>query len=391
MSDPAPTTPQRLPYSNRGGLAAFGWFALLWNIVVWVLFLGGPASMMRDRHELAGGMVLLGLLIGVIMLVNLGLWIARYRRFGTSWLIVNEGPVPLGGVLAGTVQCGENLLLSESAEVSLTCLRETTTHTAKGGTIVSQIALWDTSYEVSIDLLQAQPLPVWFTLPPDQPATLGEKGQRTFWQIAVTAARKGADYFARWEIPVVAAGLAPAAPPPESPLVNLLADPAPSEVLRRSRIQVTKALGGGTRWYFPPDSAHTEAPGCLIFNIVLLGLLILLAVNEAPPALIAGTALAFLGALYVLGRIWVGSAELVVTPRQIRFRNGIPGLSMIHRHPRESIGSLKLVIANTIAGYAHYRLAALVKGGKQVYLSPILRGRPRIESLKASVEAELQG
>jgi hypothetical protein len=145
-------------------------------------------------------------LFGVLLLMGVACIADRKRKFGSSNFELKNAPVPIGGVLDGTVTMERVILPKGGYAVKLVCIHCVTTHgwSARGirTTYTRETALWE-------DAWHAQPrtggsVPINFVLPKSGVETSSVSADdRIFWRLEVMAKVPGVGYAAKFEIPVV--------------------------------------------------------------------------------------------------------------------------------------------------------------------------------------------
>lgn len=177
------------------------------------------------------------------------------RRFGRCCFVPSHVPIPLGGVLVGTIQTGKPLRLEQDLRLTLSCIRN-----ERRGKHSHQSLLWQDEkyYSADANFIETEPghtdIPVRFKLPGDQPE--GRRGGRgaVCWRLEAQSKMRGPSFHECFDLPVfnAPAGPAPATGDDEAdPTAGLLAG---VEEIRRdqdSRIQVG-AGPLGHEFYFPP-------------------------------------------------------------------------------------------------------------------------------------------
>jgi hypothetical protein len=325
------------------------------GVVVWVLFAGFWLGMMTLitllGWEKVGSETVLTIFIAVFWLAGLFLGsmavhaILRARRFGTSTLVIDVTPVPLGGWISGVVRA-PLAIQGADVELDVTCVRTIRRATgSSSGSSTSTWNLWRTTRVLDGTRLERQhdriAIPFAVQIPADGEATRDPRapGPDIAWYVGVKAAMPGVDYLDRFAVPVIApeAGAAPVPGTAPRAMPELAGDRLASRMPGRLEHQ--------------PDADVLVFPLKASWVVTVLGLAALAVggpvFRDAPQlaripwdvlkwvAIVSGVlaALSFVGLLLETRRI-------EVAPESVRIRRGVLGLGFHRTIPRAQIASV---------------------------------------------------
>jgi len=174
-----------------GALAA----ALFWGDIAWLVLIGASV--------IAGGLSFLAIRD-----------MARARKFGRSLFLMEETPARLGQPLKGNVQTSmpSGRPPKGGFRLTLSCIRRweesTGDHSSSPTTTrFRSETVWRTTADSRPAVGENGRLaaPVRIDIPDDLPATtLSQRNEGVFWELEIAADAKGADYGARFVLPVLA-------------------------------------------------------------------------------------------------------------------------------------------------------------------------------------------
>jgi hypothetical protein len=225
------------------------------------------------KGNLAVWLTLAFLVGGLLFLIFFIIGLRTRRRFGHCCFVPSGVPIPLGGVLDGTIQTGKPLRLEHDLRLTISCIQ-----IEKRGKHSFQSILWqdEKCYSADANFIDTEPgrttIPVSFKLPGDQPECHRDGRVSVCWRLEAQSQMRGPSFHACFDLPVFnnPTTLAPAASNDDadpaagnddatSAAGNEVDDPgagllAGVEEIRRdqnSRIQV--GIGPlGHEFYFPP-------------------------------------------------------------------------------------------------------------------------------------------
>ncbi len=178
-------------------------FAIIWNAV------STPVLIFVPREFAAGNrlviMALLFPLVGVVIIVAAVRETLRTLRFRRSSLLLDEVPVPIGGVLRGQVEVpGATDVLGKASSIAarLTCYSRTSDSES-----TSESVLWQEEMEIEpVELRRTEKgisIPIEFEIPEDAQSTdESDRSSQTIWRLRVDGDVPGIDYTATFDVPV---------------------------------------------------------------------------------------------------------------------------------------------------------------------------------------------
>jgi hypothetical protein len=244
------------------------------------------------RGNLAAWIALAFWLGGLFFLISLinGLYIRR--RFGHCFFVPSGVPIPVGGMLEGTIQTGKPLRLQHDLQITISCIQ-----TEKRGKHSFQSVLWqgEQCYSARANFIETEPghtaIPVSFKLPGDQPECRRDGRVSVCWRLEARCQMPFPSFQECFDLPVfnTPASLAPdtgtdeaapatgtdeAAPATRDddagPTAGLLAGVEEIRQDQHSRIQVgTGPLG--QEFYFPAGRNMGDALGWTLAALVCYG------------------------------------------------------------------------------------------------------------------------
>ena len=145
--------------------------------------------------------------IGICWSVHAARISCRRKKFGDSILELKNAPVPLGGVLDGTVTLGGVIQPENGISLKLVCIHHIVTHGRSD--YIKETPLWEHSHHLQSGSTNS--IPVSFSLPECGQVTHSvSPDDRTFWRLDVTAKMRDLNYAAQFELPVARVALNPA-------------------------------------------------------------------------------------------------------------------------------------------------------------------------------------
>jgi hypothetical protein len=225
-------------------------FALLWNLI------SLPAALLVPTELAAGNSLVLVVLLFPLIGIGLAVWAVRawltVKRFGTSTLVLQRTPVPLGGRLAGAIRVETSVPVEHAFRVELTCIEHRRSSQRDGDS--SERIVWQNEWSVPRSRCQITPtyssIPLDVPVPADQPAASpADDSDRITWRLDVSGECPGPDYWSRFELPVFATNETP------SPAEVAAEPPSPASRPDRARleslgIRYEQLTRGGEAWTF---------------------------------------------------------------------------------------------------------------------------------------------
>ena len=309
----------RISGSNRKTAYMATGFAAFWNLVSWPAVTALPSEL--ESGNQAALLVLIFPLIGIGLVVwAVRAWL-RLRRFGVSTFELDSFPVPLGGVLRGTVKATAEVPVNEAFTVALNCVEQTTRQSG-GKSTKSERVLWQDTQAIPRHRCQLVPgystIPIDMRLPVDQPPTTEESGDDgIIWRLELNGECPGPDYASRFDVPVFDTGEATAE---ESGRAEHDRAAAPdADALRKVGILMHRLPNGDQQWVFARGRHKTVAAGLTLFSLIWTGATGALFYADAPvyfPVVFG---------LFALLMIWW---TLTMWFKQYRVRIGSKGLTL---------------------------------------------------------------
>jgi hypothetical protein len=188
----------RIDSSETQGLRAVWAAALLWNLF-WSPLYFGLSDGLRDgsRMALAGLIVPLA---GIVLIIQALRARRRWERFGGSTLQMAEALPSIGGRLVGRIISDRLPADAASIRLRLTCLRRERRRGLGVGGLV-----WETEKTVPANPARATgTIPVEFDIPAHCEPSSEPRSSSSYiqWVLQATAEAPGADFAARFEVPV---------------------------------------------------------------------------------------------------------------------------------------------------------------------------------------------
>lgn len=173
--------------------------AIFFNACSWPMLFAIPEKLRAGEY--------LGLLFAVFPVIGIGLlyWagvtVARARRFGRTYLVLDTFPARPGEPMRGRMYAPAALAGSQEAKLTLTCERN------YRGSGTETETVWEQKAASQVLAGQSQSgeviLNVDFLIPDSLPGRSSRSPEAWFtWQLSATAVLAGADFEAEFEVPV---------------------------------------------------------------------------------------------------------------------------------------------------------------------------------------------
>lgn len=180
-------------------------FTLFWNACAWPMVFAVPGKLRAGEYM--GLLFLVFPALGVALAFWAAISVARARRFGATYLVLNTFPARPGEQLSGCVYAPAALENAKEAKLALRCERNYKTAGGDGKTGTKTVTVWET--EATSEVLRGQSstgealLKVDFPVPDSFGDSASESNGEYFtWQLTANATLKGADFEAEFEVPV---------------------------------------------------------------------------------------------------------------------------------------------------------------------------------------------
>jgi len=378
--------------NSRGGVWFFWGFALFWNGITAAVIGVGWQDMLRDvQHEPAMYTILLFPLVGLGLLIAAIRGTIHAKKFPPSSITLSSMPIPLGGLLDGTLAIPESLRQAERIRVRLTCYRITRSGKNTHSTPVWQDEQERSPMDLSSDGVNAL-LPIRIGIPRDAQETTIDVGSRIAWQVDVSASVPGVDYSASFAVPVFGEATGDAVSQDGffsdrsfSPRAEGQAGPAGPRTVR-----MEMNPDGGMMWDFRPGRVPGPAAGISAFAIVW-GVIsyILLTTAEAP--ILIGLVFAFFEILILWGAYDMWLTRITVTIRDgILTRRSGPVVTIRYLMvTRDEIGKLAIRSGMSAGTTAYHEIVLTRKNGKKLRIGPYLRSVREAETIVGEMKNSL--
>jgi hypothetical protein len=191
---------RRLSDQSRSGPFALWAFTLLWNAIASPALIFLP-DQIRKGHVVAWAGLLFPL-VGAVLVINAVRLTIRMLRFRASTLLLDAVPVPIGGMLRGTVEVPHSLTGVSGVRIGLVALAR-----RHNGRSTSDSIACHEKRELDPSLLRRTAdgvmIPIEIAVPADAPPTdTSDSILQVFWRLNVDAVVPGVDYHAAFDIPV---------------------------------------------------------------------------------------------------------------------------------------------------------------------------------------------
>ena len=378
---------RRIPERSRTSAVTMWVLTLIWNGISTPLMFVVPDELRKGNH-----IALIGYLFplaGLFLLVGAIRATARAIRFHQSALILDDVPVPVGGVLRGRVDIpisSDVFSRASSIVAHLTCI-----HRTSDSDSTSESVTWQEEDEIEAQEIRRTEkgiaLPVEFEIPADAtPSSERSSSDMMVWKVNVDADLPGIDYSGTFEVPVFKSGGQAGAPvlhrtKPKKPL-----SPPDVETVR------TRATPTGLELYFPPFRPRGVAIGTLIFTTIWIGAIVLMLKLGAPLIFpIFFGLFAFLLVL-LLFDLFFGTSTVTIDGRRINIRRRVLLYRSEHDLPHEAVADVNLkIVMQSNGGRAtpYYDIQVVTTSGKKITAGKYLRSKREAESLAARIRERL--
>ena len=346
--------------AGRANVYASAAFTVLWLLV------SSPASFLvpgevRDGNYLA--LIALAFpIVGVLLIIRTYNDWVRNRRFGVSTIALRQFPIPVSGDFNGEIKVNAAIPVATNFILRLSCI-EVRRSSGKRNSRTEHL-LWQDELTVPRHNCQLGPtsstIPFSFALPGDQPGTrdAGEGNNEILWRIDVTGECPGADYEARFVVPVYAVGtpvVVDDEPEPARDYARALG-PGRLEELRSRGIRVDSTPEGAEQWTFGRARHKGAAFALTIFALVWSGFVVFIYSRGASVWF-----LGIFGAIAVLLlwstlHTWLSQQRVVVNHLGIGVRGGITAVGRVKQYAWAEIADIKPVRGMSAGNKLYYDL-----------------------------------
>jgi hypothetical protein len=286
-------------------------------------------------------------------------------------------PGCVGGWVAGTLRASPKLREADFVDVSLRCVKRTTTGSGKDRK-TREDTIWEDEQSLTASRVPTGrdgrcEVPLAFRIPADCMPMAEYNG--ILWRAQVRAPLPGADYFASFDVPVYAAAHPPGlVPKAEQAAARLRAPRAIVAALDDPQIYISANAAGRKRFVFPASRNRRAAALLSFFGLTFAGAGVAASWFGAPILfavvfLLIGLPMCYAGFLYAFRHV-----ELLVDrhgiERQWRWM-GLAGGRTIASH---DVVEVRKKVTSEVNGTPYHTIMAVV-GGKDVSLISNLRTR----------------
>jgi hypothetical protein len=376
---------RRIPERSRSSAVTLWILALIWNAVSTPLLFVVPQEL-RDGNRLA----VIGFLFplaGIFLIVAAFGATARAIRFHQSALLLDEVPVPVGGVLRGRVEipmAGDAFLRASSVVAHLTCLNRTSDSDS-----TTESVKWQEEDEIGRHEIQRSErgvaIPIEIELPEDAAASSERpSSDMIVWRLTVDADLPGIDYNGSFDVPVFRReGAIAHRAKPRTPLTR------PDVETVRER-----ATPDGLEIHFPPFRARGVAYGTLVFTAIWIGAIALMLDLDAPlifPIMFGLFAvllvMIMLDLFFGTSTVSIDGERVTILRRLLLYRSSID-------LPRDAVADVQLKIGmQTTAGRArpYYDIQLVTTRDRKITAGKFLRSKREAEWVAARIRSAALG
>jgi len=346
-------------------------FATLWNAISLPGFALVYAHPERGAKNAIWIMALFPLVGAGLAVAAAYLW-TRRLKWGVAEFEMAAVPGVLGGPVAGVVHVPARVVPAEAYVVRLACIKE-----VGSGDSSKMETLWDHEYEINRLLTDGDRtlIPVEFLTPSDLPPS----GEKVTWKLFTSAAMRGVDFFAEFDVPVfktAASGtVGRSQASRESATTTTEVDFA--SIVRSLGAIVDRDDPSGNTLIFPMARNLGMAAFMAIFAVGWTGATVFLFNSDAPRIFpwVVGAFNVVIVPVALLACF--GRTRLAFSNRGVQRRGGIFGLGRLGEYPAGQIADAYAEKSGTKWGDKEYRRVRLrLATGKSVTLvSDIARPR----------------
>jgi hypothetical protein len=172
---------------------------VFWNACSWPMLFALPEKL--HEHRYSGLLLLVFPLIGVGLVGWTAVQVARARRFGRTYLELDDFPARPGENVTGRIYAPAALGNAEEVGLTFTCEQN-----SRRGSGVKVSAMWETAAIAEIVRGESPNggvvLKFQMLIPDSLPDSTRNWGEWYEWHLAASAGLKGADFEAEFEVPV---------------------------------------------------------------------------------------------------------------------------------------------------------------------------------------------
>jgi len=374
----------RLTDRSLGTLKFVWFFTVFWNLISITV----PVAILRQQQHWEPKL----LLVALFPLVGIGLFAwaihttLRYRRYGTSALVLESIPISLGRVLKAEL-LARLPVESERVDLKLSCVRRIVT----GGknSSVHESALWEEVRSVSRDEIalagdQAR-VPVRFLIPREQPQVDDRDARdRILWRLSASSDLPGVDYSSSFELPVFETPESDR-PQRDETVREIVGSPPPFQPRKGARVRVRRTANGA-EIHFPSARHLVVILSVMLFTAVWSGIVYLLMTHQGVPLLFPIVfGLVDVVLVWVLAAMLFVSRRVAVNREEIRVTTRFLFLSSTHRIRPDQVERIILRIGMRSGNTSYHDVRLVTRGGKKLLLGTSLRDKREAEWIAAHV------
>ena len=366
---------RRIPERSRSSAVTMWVLALIWNGISTPLALVVPRELQEGNRVAVVGFLFP--IAGLFLILAAVQTTARAMRFKRSALLLDDLPVPVGGVLRGRVEVPiESDVFSRASSIvaHLTCINRTS-----DGDSTSESVKWQEEEEIETHQIHRTEkgiaIPLEFDVPADAvPSSERASSDMIVWRLTVDADLPGVDYNGSFEVPVFSGGQAP----------RLSARTRPRHPLTRPEVGSVRerATAAGLELYFPPFRARGVAIGLFIVTAFWTGVIILMLEVGAPLFFPIVFGLFDLLLLTLLLDLFFGTSTVIIDATRIQIRRRVLLYTSTVDLPHEAIADVNLKIGmQSTAGRAtpYYDIQLLTTKDKKIDAGKYIRSKREAE------------
>jgi hypothetical protein len=224
--------------------------------------------------------------VGVVLILVWIYHIFRHMKFGSSHFQMTSVPGVIGGKLEGVVYLQKHIEAKGGFKVALTCIKRVTSGSGKHRSTHDHVMHQEEmviARELSETDYTQTAVPVLFAIPFSTSLQSGSPDPKTSvsWILTVKAKLKGADYNARFEVPVFRTEESSSEFELDTSLLaGYVAEVDPDEVLREQRISHKVEIQKET-FFFPAFRTFGTGLGLIFGSAFFLGAAVFL-IKEGP-------------------------------------------------------------------------------------------------------------
>ena len=361
------------------------------NIVAWPVLFAVVIPQLGSGNWLA----LFGLLFplaGVVTAAYAARSWARRRKYGATRFEMASVPGVLGGRLAGVVHVPQHVEARGGFTETLRCIRREVTRRGDSDSVRENV-LWEAERKLTNELLPGDrsktAVPVLFEIPFDQPESSPQASRSSvLWRLEVAAETTGADFVAKYEIPVFrTAESSPDFVLDDSAVASLTSPVDPRSDFAREKVRMERDVSGGTSITFPPGRYFGAAAALTVFWVIWMGVVVFLWKSNAPfifPLVFGG-----FGVLLTFGvaSLWLSTRRLRIAPDGLWVSSGWGVRGRERRIGYEELGDLEVGSDTQVGNTLYYHVSDTSKGWRGKKLTGTLRSPRLAHWIAGEIEA----